>query len=45
MKNSTVTPQGVTFNAVLKILGQAFKTLFQSSTNREFKRLKDFIAS
>jgi|GEM_PF-3938925 len=45
MKNTTPTPQNGTFNAVLKILGQAFKTLFQSSTNREFRRLKDFIAS
>jgi len=45
MKNNTTTPQGVNFNAVLKLLGQALRSLFQSPTNREFKRLKDFIAS
>jgi len=45
MKNNTATPQGVTFNAILKLLGQALKSVFQSPTNREFKRLKDFIAS
>jgi hypothetical protein len=44
MKNNTPT-QIISFNAVLKILGQAFKSLFESPTNREFKRLKDFIAS
>lgn len=45
MKNNTSTTHSVTLNAVLKLLGQAFKTLFQSSDNREFKRLKDFISS
>jgi hypothetical protein len=44
MKNYTTT-QSITFNAVLKFLGDAFKSLFESSNNREFKRLKDFIAS
>jgi len=46
MKNHTPTHNhGITFNAVLKLLGQALKSLFESPNNREFKRLKDFIAS
>jgi len=44
MKNTTPS-HSISFNVVLKLLGEAFKSLFQSSTNREFKRLKDFIAS
>ncbi|MGB4844041.1 MAG: hypothetical protein WBP16_06235 [Ferruginibacter sp.] len=44
MKNYT-TKQSFNFNTVLKFFGQAFKSLFESSHNREFKRLKDFIAS
>ena len=44
MKNNTPT-QGISLSAVLKFLGQALKNFFQSSTNREFKRLKDFISS
>lgn len=44
MKNYTTT-QPTTLNVVLKFLGQAFRSLFESSHNREFKRLKDFIAS
>jgi len=44
MKNHN-TNQSLTLNAVLKFFGQAFKSLFESSHNREFKRLKDFIAS
>jgi len=35
----------ITLNAVLKFVGEAFKSLFQSNNNREFRRLKDFIAS
>ncbi|MEO6541087.1 MAG: hypothetical protein ABIN74_08865 [Ferruginibacter sp.] len=47
MKNTTQTHNhhGITFNAVIKLLGQALKSLFESPTNREFKRLKNFIAS
>ena len=44
MKNNSV-PHGISFNAVLKILGEAFKSLFQSSNKKEFRRLKDFITS
>jgi hypothetical protein len=44
MKNNTPT-QSISLSAVLKFLGQALKSIFQSSTNREFKRLKDFISS
>ncbi|HMI78416.1 MAG TPA: hypothetical protein VK484_06455 [Ferruginibacter sp.] len=44
MKNDTPT-HGITFNAVLKFVGEAFKSLFQSHNNREFRRLKNFIAS
>lgn len=36
---------GISLNTVLKLLGAAFKSLFQSSSNRDFKRLKDFISS
>ncbi|HEX2682643.1 MAG TPA: hypothetical protein VHL77_01845 [Ferruginibacter sp.] len=45
MKNTTQNQHAVTLNAVLKLLGQALKSIFQSPTNREFQRLKDFIAS
>ena len=45
MKNDTPVPHGITLNAVLKFVGEAFKSLFESNTNREFKRLKNFIAS
>ena len=44
MKNYTTT-QPTTLNAVLRFFGQAFKSLFESNHNREFKRLKDFITS
>ncbi len=44
MKNHNPN-HGITFNAVLKFVGEAFKSLFQSNHNREFRRLKDFIAS
>ncbi len=43
MKSNTPT-QGISFSAVLKFVGEAFKSLFESSNNREFKRLKNFIA-
>ncbi len=36
---------GISFNTVMKMLGIALKSFFQSSSNRDFKRLKDFIAS
>ena len=48
MKNHSTTHQphhGISFSAVLRLLGQALKSLFESPTSREFKRLKDFIAS
>ncbi|HMU09328.1 MAG TPA: hypothetical protein PKC54_04935 [Ferruginibacter sp.] len=35
----------ITFNLVLKFVSDAFRSLFQSNHNRDFKRLKDFIAS
>jgi hypothetical protein len=44
MKNDTPT-HAITLNAVLKFVGEAFKSLFESNNNREFKRLKNFIAS
>jgi len=44
MKNYT-TSQSLNLNSVLKFIGQAFKSLFESGNNREFRRLKDFIAS
>jgi hypothetical protein len=44
MKNYTPNHRS-TLSTVLKFVGQAFKSLFQSSNNREFKRLKDFITS
>jgi hypothetical protein len=46
MKNYTTThTQSFSFNALLKFFGNAFKSIFESGDNREFKRLKDFIAS
>ncbi|HMK04379.1 MAG TPA: hypothetical protein VK489_09315 [Ferruginibacter sp.] len=45
MKNDTPTQHGITFNALLKFVGEAFKSLFESHNNRDFKRLKNFIAS
>jgi len=44
MKNHT-TAQPFAVQAVLKFLGNALKSLFQSTHNRDFKRLKDFISS
>ncbi|HNU86888.1 MAG TPA: hypothetical protein PKJ94_01270 [Ferruginibacter sp.] len=35
----------ISLNVVLKLVSDAFRSLFQSSNNRDFKRLKDFIAS
>jgi len=35
----------ITLTTVFKFIGEAFKSLFESSHNRDFKRLKDFIAS
>ncbi|HRI26051.1 MAG TPA: hypothetical protein PLZ45_15340 [Ferruginibacter sp.] len=35
----------ITLNAVLRYVSDAFRSLFQSSHNRDFKRLKDFITS
>ncbi len=37
--------QSITFNSIVKFFGLAFKSLFESGNNKEFKRLKDFIAS
>ncbi|HQY12141.1 MAG TPA: hypothetical protein PK133_07990 [Ferruginibacter sp.] len=45
MKSYTPHHHGITFNAVLKYFGEAFRSLFVSNNNRDFKRLKDFIAS
>jgi hypothetical protein len=44
MKNNT-TNQQYAVDAILKFLANAFKSLFQSGSNRDFKRLKDFISS
>ena len=44
MKKETATPES-SFNLILKFFGQLFKTLFVNSDNREFQRLKNFIAS
>ncbi|HQW82928.1 MAG TPA: hypothetical protein PK987_00620 [Ferruginibacter sp.] len=44
MKSKTNT-QGIAIYAVFKFIGRAFKSLFESQNNREFKRLKNFIAS
>lgn len=44
MKSKT-NSQSLAFNAVFKFLGRAFKSLFESQHNREFRRLKNFIAS
>ncbi|HMX37043.1 MAG TPA: hypothetical protein PKL81_09765 [Ferruginibacter sp.] len=35
----------ISFQTVLKFMSEAFRSLFQSSQNRDFQRLKDFIAS
>lgn len=44
MKSKTNT-QHFAFYAVVKFLGRAFKSMFESQNNREFRRLKNFIAS
>lgn len=44
MKNITST-LGFTVKDVLKFVGSAFKSLFQSNHNRDFQRLKNYIAS
>lgn len=44
MKNYT-TSQHFSFITIFKILGNAVKNFFESGSNRDFKRLKDFISS
>jgi hypothetical protein len=41
-KNET---PGLTLTTVLKVMSEAFHSLFFSSSNRDFQRLKNFIAS
>lgn len=38
-------PTNLSLNSVLKALGNALHNLFYSSSNRDFQRLKNFIAS
>lgn len=38
-------PKVFTLNAVLKAFSEALNSLFFSDSNREFRRLKNFIAS
>lgn len=42
-KNQQSQPSA--FAALLKYFGTVFNSFFQSGSSREFKRLKDFIAS
>ncbi|MEP7236413.1 MAG: hypothetical protein ABI685_01050 [Ferruginibacter sp.] len=44
MKNYTTTHNSLVF-ALLKFFSRALKSVFESTDNREFKRLKDFISS
>lgn len=44
MKKNTPT-LGFTMYDVLKFVGEAIKTLFQSNDNRDFKRLKNYLSS
>jgi len=45
MKNYTTTTQHFSVTALFKALGNALKNFFESGSNRDFKRLKDFISS
>ncbi len=38
-------PQTMNLNTVLKAIGNMFHNMFYSSSNRDFQRLKNFIAS
>ena len=38
-------PKVLTLNSVLKAFSEALSSLFFSDTNRDFRRLKNFIAS
>jgi len=38
-------PQGLSFSAVIKAVSHALNSLFFSTDNKEFQRLKNFIAS
>jgi hypothetical protein len=44
MKNIQ-SSQPTAFSALLKSLGTVINSFFQSGSNREFRRLKDFITS
>jgi hypothetical protein len=37
--------QSTALNTVLKVVSEAFHSLFFSSSNRDFQRLKNFIAA
>ena len=46
MKNyTTTTEQQFSVAGIFKVLGNALKNLFESGSNKDFKRLKDFISS
>jgi hypothetical protein len=45
MKNYTTTTQQFSVTGLFKALGNALKNLFESGSNKDFKRLKDFISS
>jgi hypothetical protein len=45
MKNYTTTAQHFSVSGIFKALGNVLKNLFESGSNRDFKRLKDFISS
>lgn len=45
MKNYTTTAQHFSVTAIFKLLGNAVKNFFESGSNKDFKRLKNFISS
>jgi hypothetical protein len=45
MKNYTTTEPHFSVTAIFKLLGNALKNFFESGSNKDFKRLKDFISS
>ena len=45
MKNYTTTAPHFSVTGLFKALGNALKNFFESGSNKNFKRLKDFISS
>ncbi|MBK8519393.1 MAG: hypothetical protein WAT20_09865 [Ferruginibacter sp.] len=45
MKNYTTTTQHFSIPGIFKALGNALKNFFETGSNKDFKRLKDFISS